>query len=308
MSVLKQVNLKRMPVNRKLIAWCFVVTGVVSGFFWARGGGKMVDPTPEVKSLKISYIVGETDSSRETNRLVAALRKKLAQATGDWTVWVYRLDERKGYGINEDKIMPAASIMKVPIMLAVWEAVGRGDLDWDKSYTLREGDKQNGSGPIEFMDAGTQLTVLRLVAEMMNKSDNTAPVILTRLVGKDEVIRGIKRLSMEDTNFEENTTTAYDVSLAWRKIYDLADTQMQGWLKDSIYEERIPAGVPGDVEVLHKVGSDAGIWADSGIVMAPKPFILVIMNKDIDPDQAKTLVPEITKLIWDFETGRSAGK
>ena len=296
---MKQVNLKRMPVNRKLIAWCFVVTGVVSGFFWARGGGKMADPTPEVKSLKISYIVGETDSSRDTNRLVANLRKKLSQATGDWTVWVYRLDERKGYGVNEDKIMPAASIMKVPIMLGAVNKLNLTDV-----YVLREGDKQSGSGPIEFMEAGTKLTVLRLVEEMMQKSDNTAPVVLTRLVGKDQMIEEIKKLKMEDTNFAENTTTAYDVSLAWRKIYDLADVQMQGWLKDSIYEERIPAGVPENIEVLHKVGSDAGIWADSGIVMAEKPFILVIMNKDVDLDQAKTLVPDLVKTIWDFENGR----
>src|SRR3990167_5595967 len=183
MAVLKQVNLKRMPVNRKLIAWCFVVTGVVSGFFWARGGGKMADPTPEVKSLKISYIVGETDSSRDTNRLVANLRKKLSQATGDWTVWVYRLDERKGYGVNEDKIMPAASIMKVPIMLGAVNKLNLTDV-----YVLREGDKQSGSGPLEFMEAGTKLTVLRLVEEMMQKSDNTAPVVLTRLVGKDQMI------------------------------------------------------------------------------------------------------------------------
>lgn len=268
----------------------------------------MADPTPEVKSLKISYIVGETDSSRETNRLVAALRKKIASADGDWAVWVYRLDERKGYGINESKILPAASIMKVPVMLAVWEVVGRGDLSWDDSYTLREGDKQSGSGPIEFMDAGTQLTVLRLVTEMMNKSDNTALVVLTRLVGKDEVIKEIKRLSMEDTDFEENTTTAYDVGLAWKKIYDLKDGQMQDWLVNSIYEERIPAGIPDDTVVAHKVGSDAGIWADSGIVMASKPFILVVMNNEVNQDQAKTLVPQITKIIWDFETGRSAGK
>jgi len=34
----------------------------------------------------------------------------------------------------------------------------------------------------------------------------------------------------------------------------------------------------------------------------------VIMNKDVDLDQAKTLVPDLVKLIWDFETGRSAGE
>ena len=316
-----------MPVNRKLIGWVFGITGVMSLFFWWRGGSRVKLVSSEVRGnnglfepLKISYTVeqkkvgGEWDASREAGKLIFQLRQKMSQAQGRYSVYVFRLDKKMGYGIDEDEEMPAASIMKVPIMLAVWRAVEDGRLAWDTKYILREGDKQSGSGPIEFMDAGTALTARRLVEEMMKKSDNTAPVVLIRLVGRKEIEKEIEVLGMKNTNFGENTTTAYDAGLMWRKIYEMKDEEMWTLLKDSIYEERIPAGVPREVEVLHKVGTDVNVWADAGIIQcsvlsaqcSTKPFILVILNEGVDMDEAKKLVPELTKLIWDFEAGRNA--
>ena len=180
-----------------------------------------------------------------------------------------------------------------------------GRLAWDTKYILREGDKQSGSGPIEFMDAGAALSVRQLVEEMMKKSDNTAPVVLTRLVGRKEIEKEIGAFGMKNTNFGENTTTAYDVGLMWRKIYEMKNEEMWTLLKDSIYEERIPAGVPREVAVLHKVGTDVNVWADAGIVMPQipnfEPFVLVILNKDVDMDEAKKLVPDLVRTIWEYE-------
>ncbi|MDZ7587050.1 MAG: serine hydrolase, partial [Patescibacteria group bacterium] len=188
-DLVRQVNLKRMPVNRKLIGWVFGITGVMSLFFWWRGGSRVKLVSSEVRGvqglfepLKISYTVeqkkvgGEWDASRTAAKLISQLRQKMSQAQGRYSVYVFRLDKKMGYGINEDEKMPAASIMKVPIMLAVMRKIEDGELKLDDIYVLRDSDKQSGSGPIEFMDAGTALTARQLVEEMMKKSDNTAPV------------------------------------------------------------------------------------------------------------------------------------
>ena len=308
-DLVRQVNLKRMPVNRKLIIWVFVVTGVMSGWLWWR------EQKPKLPALKISYLIenkemaGERDASRETARLLTQIRTKLSAVQGNWAVAVYRIDEKKGYGTGEAMVLPAASIMKVPILLAVMKKVENGQLKMDSEYVLREEDKQSGSGPIEFMDAGTALSVRRLVEEMMKKSDNTAPVVLIRLVGRKEIEKEIEVLGMKNTNFGENTTTAYDAGLMWRKIYEMKDEEMWTLLKDSIYEERIPAGVPREVEVLHKVGTDVNVWADAGIIQcsvlsaqcSTKPFILVILNEGVDMDEAKKLVPDLSRTIWEYE-------
>ncbi len=316
-DLVRQMNLKRIPANRKLIGWVFGITGVLSLFFWWRGGSRVGLVLPEFEPMKISYTVeqkkvgGEWDASRTTAKLISQLRQKISQAQGRYGVYVFRLDKKTGYGIDGDEEMPAASIMKVPIMLAVWQAIEDGRLAWDTKYILQERDKQSGSGPIEFMDVGTALSVRQLVEEMIKKSDNTAPVVLTGLVGREEIEKEIERLGMEKTDFDKNITTAYDVGLMWRKIYGIKDKEMMALLKDSIYEDRLPAGVPEEINVLHKVGTGDNVWGDAGIIQcsvlsaqcSTKPFILVILNEGVDMDEAKKLVPELTKLIWDFEAG-----
>lgn len=307
-ELVRQMNLKRMPVNRKLIGWIFVLTGLISGWLWWR------EQKPEFEPFKISYLIenkevmGERDASRETGRLVTQIRSKTGTAQGSWAVAVYRLDEKKGYGVGEDKVLPAASIMKVPILLTTMKK-----LEPEETYILRDGDKQSGSGPIEFMEAGAKLTVKQLMEYMIKNSDNTATLVLARMAGKGETEKEIERLGMKNTNFKENTTTAADLVTMWKKIYEEGNTQMQELLKDSIYEDRIPLGLPDGVGFIHKVGTDAGVWADAGIVQCPvlsaqcsvKPLVIVILNKDVDMDEAKKLVPELVKLIWDFEAGRN---
>ena len=300
-ELVRQVNLKRMPVNRKLIGWVFVVTGVVSGWLW------WGEQKPKLPALKISYLIenkegaGERDASRKTARLLTQIRTKLSAVQGNWAVVVYRLDEKKGYGIGEDTVFSAASIMKVPILLAAVKKLNTDDI-----YVLRDEDKQSGSGPIEFMDAGTKLTVAQLMTYMTKNSDNTATLVLARMAGKGETEKEIARLGMKDTNFKENTTTAADLVTMWRKVYEEKNESVWGLLQDSIYEDRIPLGLPDGVGLVHKVGTDVDLWADAGIVMADKPFVLVIMNEKVGMDEAKKLVPELTKLIWDFEAGRTA--
>lgn len=291
-ELVRQVNLKRMPVNRKLIGWVFAVTGLVSGWLWWR------EQKPKLPPLKISYQIERKETAEGP---VAQIRNKLNSVQGNWAVAVYRLNEGKGYGVNEETVLPAASIMKVPILLAAVKKLNPDDV-----YVLRDEDKQNGSGPIEFMDAGTQLPVQDLLTYMAKNSDNTATYVLANMAGRNEVKEEIKRLSMKDTNFDENTTTAYDVAMMWRKIYQEKNQQMLDLLQESIYEDRIPLGLPEGVDFIHKVGTGDGVWADAGIVMADKPFVLVIVNGKVDMDEAKKLVPELTKLIWDFEAGRTA--
>ncbi len=308
--MLKQVDLKKTSPNRKLVGGLFVITGIMSAVFWLKGGHQ------DWESLKYTYKVEDkkTDSSRDVSRqttqLVSQLQKQLTGATGTYAVYVYRLAENKGYGLNENQVMPAASIMKVPIMASVFKAIENGELNLDDTYSLQSADKRSGSGPIEYMSAGTKLTIQRLMEEMGKKSDNTAPIVLSRLAGKTNVEKTISDLGMTNTSFDDNTTTAFDVASAWRTLYQdqyLTPEHLQlmwEFLQDSIYEDRIPQGLPEDTKLVHKVGTDSDIWADAGIVMGDKPFVLVILNREVKQDEAKTLVPALTKTIWEFESTR----
>lgn len=307
--------------NRKLVLWVFVVTGVISGILWWLGSDKkeliLFHP------LKVNYTVeqekfeAEKDQSSQNRNFLSVLRDKISRLQGSYAIYVFRLSENKGYGINEDAIIPAASIMKVPIMLAVMKKVENGQLKMDGEYVLRDEDKQSGSGPIEFMAEGTKLSVQQLTEYMMKNSDNTAPVVLINMLGKDAVKKEILSLGMESTDFENNTTTAFDVGLMWRKIYEMKNEEINNLLENSIYEDRLPVGLPDTVDVIHKVGTGDGVWADGGIIQCPmsnvpampagrqcpiEPLVIVILNKDVDASESAEMVPSLTKEIWEYET------
>ena len=277
-----------MDTNRKLIIWVFLLTGLVSGTIWYFAGSK----TTQV----LSYVAATPTPIQ--NALLTKIQQKLATAAGAYSIYVYNLETQQGYGINENQVMPAASIMKVPIMQAVAD-----NLNLTDTYTLQDADKRSGSGPIEFMDEGTVLTVRRLLEEMGKKSDNTAPIALTKMLPRGSMKKTFTKLGMTKTDFDANTTTAYDLTQMWKYLQSSHPGWMWDYLQESIYEERLPAGLPAGRQVVHKVGSDAQVWADSGIV--DNKLIITILNSDASLEEAKILVPEVAKMIWDYEEAQN---
>jgi beta-lactamase class A len=308
------VDLKRNTTNHWVIVALFVLTGIFSLVFWWRGRDK---ESSILQPYKISYkveskkIKAPRDTSTATTKFITSLQEVLKGTTGEYSVYVYRLGEGKGYGINENAVMPAASIMKVPIMAAVLIQVDAGVLTLDSTTQLNPGDIRTGSGPIEFMAAGTNLSIDYLLKVSGQNSDNSAPVILTKLIGQDEVVKAINTLEMSNTSFADNTTTATDLSFMWKNLYSdsvlSATSHAVLWtvLQNSIYEDRLPVGIPDDIDVVHKVGSGENIWADSGIVLTDNPFVVTILDRDVNMDEAKILVPKLTKMIWEFEKSRT---
>lgn len=320
-AILRHADLKKAPVNRKLIVWVFLGTGLLSALaMWV--GGKNGEARPEGESQGwwgpsiLSFDVRKKEDARhqDDTEMVSRLKERAALDQGTYGVYVYRLEDNTGYGFGEDEVMPAVSIMKVPIMAAVEKQIHQGKVRDEDTYVLANGDKREGSGPIGYFDAGTELTVRKLMEEMGKKSDNTAPVVLTRMIGKETVMAVMQELDMHASDFGENTTTARDVANMWVKLYRREVVQEEGiaamweYLQDSIYEDRIPVGVPEEVEVIHKVGTDINVWADAGIVIDPSgnvpPFVMVIMNKDVHQDEAKITVPELVKMVWEYESTR----
>lgn len=310
--------MNKTAVNRKLIAWVFLITGIVSGILWWRENKAKLEVKSWGEPLHISYRVEvkklsvDKDTSRETTKLISQLTARLNGETDKYAVYVFRLKEKNGYGFSETEKFPAASIMKVPIMTAVLRKIETGDLKLEDTYVLKDSDKESGSGPLEFLESGTVLSVEDLLRVTGKNSDNTAPAILARMVGQDWITDTMQKLMMTDSSFSDNSTTAFDIAVMWKKLEEgqIITAEhwqlMQSFLTDSIYEDRISLGLPKEISFIHKVGSGDGVWADGGIIQySNSPFILVILNKEIDQNLAKDVVPEMAKMVWDFESSRS---
>ena len=286
-----------------MIAGWLMVMGVVVGGVW--GAGKLWPAT-------MTFVMKERNDGKI---LVDKVRGSVEKLQGSYGFWVENLTDGVSYGWNEGMQVEAASMIKVPIMLAVEKKIQTGEITLTDKYILAERDRRTGSGPMEYYAAGTEVTIDKVMEEMGKKSDNTGAAAMTRKVGDQAILDVISELKMEDTDWEEKMTTARDMGLMWKEVYRgeiLKDGKERFWnyLEESIYEDRITLGLPEEgVRLVHKVGTGDGVWEDGGFVISldssgsADPFVLVVVNKDVDMEQAKTAVAEISRLVWEFQKG-----
>ncbi|MDP9264710.1 MAG: class A beta-lactamase-related serine hydrolase [Chloroflexota bacterium] len=96
-------------------------------------------------------------------------------------------------GFREDELFPAASVIKLPILVALYEEVVRGTVDLTERVTYRAAGRVAGSGVLQDLDDGLALTVRDLATLMITVSDNTATDLLLERVGKDAVEATMRR-------------------------------------------------------------------------------------------------------------------
>ena len=108
----------------------------------------------------------------------AALRKKLDSiADAHHGIVGYSvIDLESGARINRrgDETFPTASLIKVAILVTVYDLVAKGQLSLDDPLTVLKIDQVPGSGVIQFLHNGTVLSVHDAAWLMSTISDNTA--------------------------------------------------------------------------------------------------------------------------------------
>ncbi|MDQ2991894.1 MAG: class A beta-lactamase-related serine hydrolase, partial [Candidatus Eremiobacteraeota bacterium] len=99
------------------------------------------------------------------------------------------IDLASGYstGYDASESMPAASTIKIPVMVEVFRQLQDGRFDLNHRVTLRRSDKDWGSGELCDATPGKSYAVSYLLAKMIDISDNTATNMLIRLVGRHNI-------------------------------------------------------------------------------------------------------------------------
>lgn len=92
----------------------------------------------------------------------------------------------------------AASTIKIPVMIALYRQVDAGRLAEDELIALGP-IRVPGSGVLQHLHEGLELTLDDLCTLMMSISDNSATNVLVNLVGLDQVNATIRDLGMKDS-------------------------------------------------------------------------------------------------------------
>src|SRR5690606_14560530 len=85
-----------------------------------------------------------------------------------------------------------ASLVKVPLGVAVLQAVEKGNLSLDDRLELQESDYVDGTGSLLNEKTGTRHTIGHLLGQSIEHSDSTATDMLMRHLGVDNFNRRIQ--------------------------------------------------------------------------------------------------------------------
>lgn len=258
-----------------------------------------------------TIVVGRGMASDTTSKeTIDSFREKTKNLSGIYSFYVVRLSSGFSYGDNEDEQMQAASLIKLPVFVALYQEAEAGNIDLDASYKLKESDKTGGSGSLVGRAAGSMFTYRELAEYMGKQSDNTAYTIFVNLLGEDKIQKVIDEIGMTQTSINDNQTSSKDVATLLKKLWtgklvslDSRD-EILATLTDTIYEDHLKKGIPNE-EVAHKYGREVHVVNDAGIVLNSNPFVIVIMTSGIIEKEADSVFPELAKLIYEKEVSNN---
>lgn len=230
------------------------------------------------------------------------------------------LDLSTGYrvGYNANAGMPAASTIKVPVMVEVFRQLEAGDFDLNRRLMLRNSDKDYGSGDLCDAAAGSSWTIADLLSKMIDISDNTATNMLIRLVGRSHINATMENLGLERTHLASDVrTSAWSVRTALRSsphdmvrllalmakrqlVDEWSSNEMLSILEDDQINTLLPEPLPDDVPIAHKTGSFFDTLNDVGIVFEDDaPYVIAVMTTHLPSlSTGRSFIRSLSKMAF----------
>jgi beta-lactamase class A len=248
------------------------------------------------------------------------LRKKIqdyvAQTPNQFGIYFEYLPSGISIGVNEKDSYVFASLLKVPIVMAVYKEAEDGKLDLNKTVVIEKADLDNNFGSLWKKGAGTKLTIKDAIIYTLAQSDNTAKNILLRQLHPGSIDDVFKELDIpEDESGNQYVVSPKNYSSTLRSLYLASyitkedSNEILNILTTSSFDDKLTAGIPNDIKVAHKIGvyepktpNDLPVYTDCGIVYVPqRPYILCLMTRSIETD-SREYMKDISKMVYDYVT------
>ncbi|MEQ9408695.1 MAG: serine hydrolase [Fuerstiella sp.] len=256
----------------------------------------------------------------------------IAAHEGEVAVQVRHLETGASFKHQADKVMPTASLIKLPVMIEAYRQISAGMLSPDQLIQLTEEDKVPGSGILtRHFGAGSQLTLQDAIRLMMAYSDNTATNLVIDQIGLPATSETMSRMGFPETKlharvyrgsesiFPERSrqyglgsTRAADIVMLLQQLHhqQLATPEyceaMLEHLKSCESRSKLPRYLPKKVVVAHKTGSVSRSRCDAGIIYSANgPIAVCVLTSEnadrrwADDNAADVLIGRIARAVYD---------
>ncbi|BAZ88873.1 beta-lactamase [Raphidiopsis curvata NIES-932] len=233
-------------------------------------------------------------------------------------VFIVDIDSGGYVDVSGNKNFPAASTIKIPVLVAFLEDVDRGKIRLDEILTMEQEMVAGGSGNLRTMPVGTKLKSIEVATKMMTISDNTATnMLISKLGGKELLNARFRSWGLVNTAIQSplpdlegtNTTSPKELANLIAKVNqgELISMRSRDLMLDIMRrtqrDDLLPAGLGEGATAYHKTGDIGTMLADAGLIDVPtgKRYIASIMVKrpHNEPAAAK-LINSISQATYSY--------
>jgi len=252
-------------------------------------------------------------------------------------VAVYDFEHHTTWSINSARWFHAASTIKVPVLLAVYEAIEQGRLEpyarvhvRNRFLSVVDGrpfrvPRESDANADVQAAIGRMLTVHELAEHMIVTSSNLATNLLLDLVGVEAARASLTRLHLSGIDLQRgvedeaaweaginNRVTAAGLCNAMRLIEEgqAISPEASKAMLDILHQQRfrsgIPAGLPEDARVAHKTGEISTVAHDAGIVYLDgrDAYVVVILTEwEPEVNGRQETIARISRSVYEYMTG-----
>ena len=287
--------------------------------------------------LLVVCLQHETFSQYHTEKkLENALRILVDSFHGTAGIYVRNLKTGKEAAINADTIFPTASIVKLPILIGIFNKIQEGAFTYHQPMLYRDSMAHGGSGLMQYFKDSSKTDLSNVITLMITHSDNTAAIWCEKLAGGGITInewlaehgfqytRLNSRTPDRKKNYDEygwGQTTPREMAdllvmiREGKAVTPAASERMYRILTHVYWDDYALFQIPPYVQAASKQGMVDASRSEAVLVNAPHgDYVFYVATKNnIDqrwePDnEAWQLARKVSALLWNYYEPRSDWK
>lgn len=269
--------------------------------------------------------VNPFDATLKGDLEMALLRQQiqvLAAAQPGLTPGMFFLNLNTGafLDLNGTSSFSAASMIKVPILVAFFQDVDAGRVRLDEQLIMRPDLIAGGSGAMQYKKPGSQFSALETATQMIVISDNTATnLLIDRLGGAAALNQRFQAWGLTQTMIHNlladlegtNTTSPQDLTKLMTLVSEgnLLSRQSRDRLlnimRQTVTDTLLPRGLGKGATIAHKTGDIGSTVGDTGLIDMPngqRYVATVIVKRPHNDPRAQELIRQISRLVYNYQS------
>jgi beta-lactamase class A len=246
---------------------------------------------------------------------------------GDIGVYVRNLKSGQMAAVNQDTLFPTASMIKVPILCAVFDKINKGELKYNQELVYRDSLKYDDGVTGSFRDT-TKIPLAEIVMLMITLSDNTASLWLQQLAGTGTTINEwLEKNGFHQTRVNSRTpgrqaireiygwgqTTPREMAELMALIYQGravtsdASEEMFRVLSKPYWDGEAVSQIPPTIHVASKSGAVNASKSEVVLVNGPSGdyvFCLITKNQKDQRweynNEGYVLIRGVSRMLWEY--------